>query len=181
MAKYNFKTSLSVDGIDRVIQELQNYQNVTLSNKLNLFIEELAKEGIRVASVNVHSDFVAFVDFVYNSSSLGKGEMVGLSQPIYREWYDKSGNVAGGYDIDPIAMAEFGAGIFADSNPWGISGLRGSLGDNGKRISWCWYDSVGNRLSSDNDTSIVPTRPMYKALVEMMNVYESVARKVFGN
>lgn len=183
--KYNLTSDLSVDGLNKLARELNTYASMILPRKTQLFIEKLAERGIKVANYNIYSDFRGNITFTYNLTGTTitdvTGELVGMSIPIHRQWYDKKGNVVGEYDIDPIAMAEFGAGWFASTNPWdNIPSTRGTLGKNGNKSEWFWLDAQGVKHSSEEDYTINPTRPMYKAYLEMMRVYKEVAQEVFG-
>lgn len=179
--KKTFKATLSTKSISDLIVELEKYTYFELPYKCDLFIQKLAETGIRVAIANVYSDFAPCVDFTYEPIGECQGELVGKTTKfIHRVWYKKNGDVSGEYDISPIAMAEFGAGLYASTNPWGLPSTRGSLGKNGMKDVWYWYDEGGQKHSSDDDSKIVPQRPMYRAFVEMMDKCQSVAKEVFG-
>lgn len=174
MARYKFKSDLSVKGINNLINQLKEYENVTLPSKLDGFVEALAKRGIKVAYQQMYGEFANCVEFVYESTGICEGELVGKNtRLIHRVWYTKNGNVAGQYDISPILMAEFGAGKYA------APGWRGTLGKNGLKDSWGWYDSGGNLHLSEEDPTIKPSHPMHNAFLEMINVYREVAQEVF--
>ena len=177
MAKYKFKSNLSTNGINNLIKELNNYANVILQAKTDAFIEALANRGIKVAYEQMVGEFNGKVAFSYEYVSKGVGKLVGEDiQKILRVWYYSKPNVGkikDSYYISPLLMSEFGAGKYAPSE-W-----RGSLGENGKKDVWGWYDENGTLHLSSEDPSIIPTHPMYNAFLEMKEVFEEVAKEVF--
>lgn len=181
MAKKSYKATISSDSIKSLIYDIEKYEVGDLPRKLEVLIEKLAKRGIQIAWANVYSDFAPYVDFTYKLVGECEGELDGRTTAfIHRVWYKKNGDVKGEYDISPIAMAEFGAGWYASTNPWdSIPSTRGSLGKNGEKDVWYWYDEGGQKHSSDEDYTINPTRPMYKAFVQMMMEVRNVAKEVF--
>lgn len=180
--KYSFETNLSVKGLTQLARELDIYANRILPSKVDVFIERLAEKGITVAKGNLNNTFSPCVDFIYKPTGSGKGEIESQTQLIHRVWYKHEGKgknktlvVSGEYDISPILMAEFGAG------PYAQEGWRGTLGKNGLRDVWYWFDENGTKHSSTYDDTIIPTHPMHSAVLEMEKVYRQVADEVFGN
>lgn len=177
MARYKFKTDLSAKGIQNLINELNHYRDVILPSKEDAFIEALARKGIKVAYEHMVGEFDGKVTFTYEYVRQGEGQLVGSDvQKVFRQWYypkPNVGRVKDSYYISPILMSEFGAGKYAPSE-W-----RGSLGENGKKDVWGWYDENGELHLSTEDPSIIPTHPMHNAFLEMSEVASQVAQEVF--
>jgi len=175
MARYNFETDLSIKGINKLISDLKTYKDVTLPSKVDAFVEALAKRGIKVAYQNVYGEFDNCVEFTYERTGNGEGEIIGKNTKlIHRKWYTKGGDLKDEYDISPILMAEFGAGKYAPS------GWRGSLGKNGMKNAWGWYDADGDKHLSEDDPTIRPSHPLHNAFLEMQNIIQEVAQEVFA-
>ena len=175
------KSNLSTNGIQNLIAELNTY-TLDLTMYCDELVKRLAEEGIRVAIYHVYSEFEPYVEFDYESTGIGEGRLIGKSTKlIHRVWYKKNGNdISGEYDISPILMAEFGAGWYASTNPWdSVGSTRGTLGKNGNRDEWFWYDESGVKHSSNEDYTMNPTRPMYNAFLEMMEKVYTIAKEVF--
>lgn len=172
--QYNLKTDLSIQGLNKLAMELDTYVQQILPSKVDMFLEKLADKGIIVAQNHLYSTFRGCVDFSFNKTGFNEGELVGKDNTlIHRVWYKKNGDVSGEYDISPILMGEFGAGKYAPPE-W-----RGTLGKNGLRDEWHWYDAQGVKHSSEEDDLIKPTHPMHNAYLEMARVYREVAQEVF--
>lgn len=184
--KYSFKGNLSTKGIRDILRGLDNYRDTILPDKCYLFMQRLAEKGIEVAYYSMDSEFAPCVEFHYEfvgrDINKSEGMLVGKTTKfIHRVWYKPNGEESGSYDISPLAMAEFGAGWYASTNPWdSVPSTRGSLGKNGLKSVWYWYDENGVKHSSEEDHTINPTHPMYRAFQQMMNECENVAHEVFG-
>lgn len=177
MSSRVFKGDLSTKGIQSIIDQLKYYSEVDLPHLADVLVRRLAEIGITVAEYSVHSAFRPYIEFRYDSQSLGVGELVGQDNAlIHRVWYTKGGKVKGEADISPLLMSEYGAG------PYAAQGHRGTFPGQTHAFQneWFWYDETGNKHSSEEDYTIVSTQPMYKALVEMINKVNEVAREVFS-
>ena len=182
MSKRIFKSDLSVDGIQNIINQLHDYADDELYVKAEMMVRQLADMGIRVAEYSVYDVFRPHIDFVYEPLSTTTdyrvdGQLVGRDNSvIHRVWYSRLGAFQGEADVSPILMSEFGAG------PYALHGHRGTFPKqrNAFKSEWFWYDVSGKKHSSEEDYTMIATQPMYHALVEMMQKVDMVARMVFG-
>ena len=177
MSNRVFKGDLSTEGIQSIIDQLNQYAHVDLPHLADVFVRKLAEVGITVAEYSVFSVFRPYIEFRYDTKGLGVGELVGSDNAlIHRVWYTKGGNVKGEADISPLLMSEYGAGPYADSDHRGTFPGQTHAFQN----EWYWYDATGTKHSSAQDYTMISTQPMYKALVEMMEKAETVAKEVFN-
>ena len=177
MSNRVFKGNLSTDSIQDIINQLNEYVEVDLPMMADTFVRKLAEIGIEVAKYEVHQEFQPYIEFKYIPITVGAGNLTAWDiEPIHRIWYNKKGEVIGEADVSPILMSEFGAGKYA------IEGHRGTFPNqkNAFRSVWYWYDESGTKHSSDEDPTIIPTQPLYKAFAEMVDKVDAVAREVFG-
>lgn len=176
MSNRVYKGTLSTEGIQSIIDQLNHYADVELPHLADVLVRRLAEVGITVAEYTVHNEFRPYIEFKYDTAGLGVGELVGQDATlIHRIWYTKGGAVAGEADISPLLMSEYGAG------PYAVRGHRGTFPDqkHAFQSEWFWYDANGMKHSSEDDPTIVSTQPMYKAMYQMIKSAERVARKVF--
>lgn len=176
MSNRVFKGNLSTEGIQSIIDQLNHYAYVDLPHLADELVRRLAEIGITVAEYTVYSTFRPYIEFKYETKSLGVGELVGSDNAlIHRIWYTKGGQVSGEADISPLLMSEYGAG------PYALHGHRGTFPEqkHAFQSEWFWYDQGGTKHSSEEDYTIIATQPMYKALVEMMNKVTAIAKEVF--
>lgn len=180
MSKRKFKSNLSVDGIQNIVDQLHSYEDEILL-KAEQMIKELALCGIKVAEVNVYNTFKPYIDFSYSldfmTDTVVEGNLVAQDNSlIQRVWYSRNGNLSGVAYISPSMMSEFGAGPFA------IEGHRGTFPGqkHAMQDKWFWRDESGKLHSSNEDYTMVATQPMYHAFVEMIQKVDEVAKKVFG-
>ena len=109
-----FEGDLSTEGINNIIAGLNHYADVDLPHLADVLVRRLAEIGITVAEYSVYSTFRPYIEFRYESESLGVGDLVGSDNAlIHRIWYTKGGNVKGEADISPLLMSEYGAGPYA--------------------------------------------------------------------
>lgn len=185
MAKYTFKTDLSVSGIEKLQKELRNYQNKILPRKTNEFLEALGEIGIRVAKDEAYGDshkfyqMVAFEKKVDNMTLVLIGRNDNVSG-LHTEWYDSDGNY---HDetISPIFALEWGTAAEA------IGGYQGSFAVTGNHVNdsfWYYYEGIdenGNPINPHFATAEEANEPMYNAFLEMKKEIISTARKVFSH
>ena len=178
MSNKVFKSDLSTKGLKRLIKALETYED-ELDIIANEIVERLAERGIRVAEYSVMSDWRPLIEFRYESSALGEGQILGQDITlIHRIWYTSENpsiyNQREAY-VSPLLMSEFGAGKYA------LQGHRGTFPaqHNAFKSEWFWYDGNGNRHSSEEDYHMVATQPMYRAFVDIMLNVEKVAKEVF--
>ena len=74
-------------------------------------------------------------------------------------------------------MSEYGAGWYA------LNGHRGTFPGQTHAFEseWFWYDVFGRKHSSEEDYHMIATQPMYKALIDMIQNVQAVAKEVFDS
>ena len=181
MSNRIYKGNLSTEGIQGIIDGLKKYADVTLPMLCDQVCRELAEMGIKVAEYTVFNEFKPYIEFRYDTKSLGVGELVAQDNIlIHRVWYTSAEkNIRKKKEawISPLLMSEYGAG------PLAIDGHRGTFPGqkHAMQSEWSWFDESGQRHTSLDDKLMNPTQPMYRALVEMMINAEKVVREVFSS
>ena len=157
--------SLSTASIDNAIKELRAFK-VSLEQKKDKLLEELANIGVREASVRFTT---AMYDGVNDSS-------VTLE------------TISNGYCIKAegkaVAFIEFGAGVYhnpgepyPDPRPAGIVSI-GEYGKGyGKRQAWGFRDDSGELVITHGNPAAMP---MWYASEEMRDNILKIAKEVFG-
>ena len=184
MASRKFKIKLSQNDIKKLEFDLNTYARYELTEKVNLFLERLAEKGIKVAYNHVYDEFSPYIDFEFSMTGAQQGAIVGTPTAIHRVYVNKKGEHD--VEINPLLMAEFGAGRFANTD--GHENIPSSAGrgkfepNEGHAFQdvWYWKDTTGVVHSSEDDDTIKPTRPMYNAVIEIINTYKEVVKEVFG-
>lgn len=160
--------------IDDAIKKIDKYRN-SIMTKTRGALKDLGDAGIQVAVEN-SGKYGAYISFTRRTRVDDKTmKMVVVGKPlsqIHQEWQLADGSTTG-YDIDPLLMAEFGSGLYAESR--GVDGVgRGTHpkqkhanNDNG----WAWKDLDGTWHHSKGQK---PTAPMYKAQLEMEAKVEQI-------
>lgn len=180
-----FKATLSAKSINNLIKELKDYQN-SLNGKLELLVKELTAIGYRVADTNVRSDFKSHigieVDSRLESYGIAKGSLVMFDiTPIISEWMNKDGGT-NKVEVSAMLMEEFGSGSKANTSEitQRLGMGRGTFPNQTHAFEsvWHWKDLNGEWHHS---SGITPNQPMEKALMEMANEVNKVARRVFRN
>ena len=183
MAKYKFTSILSVDGINNLISQLNNYKS-DLHRRTDLFINRLADYGISIAQMSAKGDSHHFDSMVvFEKKKDGNtiyiiGRNADLSQ-LHTEWYDSKGQYHQNV-ISPIAMLEFGSAGMA------IKGFKGSYAVTGTSVNkkvWMYateLDEKGGPTGWEWASAEEPHEPMHKAFLEMQSQIFRVAREVFG-
>ena len=157
--------NLSADSIDNAIAELKAYKRF-VEIKTNELLEELAKIGVREASVRFTT---AMYDGVNDSS-------VTLN------------DIPGGYSIvaegKAVAFIEFGAGVYhnpgepyPNPRPSGIVGIGEYGKGHGKRQAWGFKDDSGELVITHGNPAAMP---MWYASEEMRSKILKIAKEVFG-
>ena len=178
MSNRILKSDLSTEGINGIIEQLRQYSDVALPTMADELVRRLAEVGITVAEYSVYATFRPYIEFKYETKGLGDGELVASDNTlIHRVWYTKSGSKGGEADISPLLMSEYGAG------PYAMTGHRGTFPGQKHAFQsvWYWYDQNGNKHSSEEDYTMISTQPMYRAMVEMMNRVNAIAKEVFSS
>jgi len=174
MSNRVFQGNLSTEGINEIIEQLKHYSDVDLPHLADELVRRLAEIGITVAEYSVYSTFRPYIEFKYETVGLGEGDLVGSDNAlIHRVWVNKTG--VHDADISPLLMSEYGAGPYADSEH------RGTFPNQKHAFEseWYWRDEAGVLHSSEEDYTMISTQPMYRALIEMMNKANAVAKEVF--
>ena len=157
--------SLSVSSIDNAINELKAFRD-SLNQKKDKLLEELAKIGVREASVRFTT---AMYDGVNDSS---------VTLETTKDGY---AIVAEGH---AVAFIEFGAGVYHNSGepypnprPEGIVGI-GEYGKGmGKRQAWGFTNESGELVITHGNPAAMP---MWYASEEMRSKILKIALEVFG-
>lgn len=176
MAKYKFTTDLSVEGIEKLKQDLLHYKDYTLQNKIELLVKSLAVQGVQIAKANVTRLDAIFTGELLNSIHSRNGGATKGTAIFYV--------VA---DSEHAVFVEFGSGQlgmeggypypFPEGVDWEYNvgetifeiepGVYGWFypGDDGR-----WYFTQG-----------MPSRPfMYETSIELMKIVVKTAKEVFA-
>lgn len=170
---------LSTKDITNAIERLERFK-LELREKLGLFVSELAQIGIDVIQSNIKVEYDGEVRNFGDSVTFQK-EVIGDTdavtciltvegQPYLKEW------LGGSAMVNPLLMAEFGSGDFA------IDGHKGEFpSPSAKKHTdnppWFWKDTSGKVHKSSGSE---PSRPLYKAKLEMEQQIREVAERVFN-
>lgn len=172
-------TNISKRQLNQTIDELHQYAQ-RLTEKCEQFVNELADIGIETARWNLFNiindtdgEMISLGDKVYFSKDVSWDAdgatciIIPESHPFISVW--KTGIAV----VDPLLMAEFGSGMYADSAHRGTFPEQTHAFDpNG----WYWRDLDGQLHHS---YGIEPTRPLLKAKEEMTQQILEVAERVF--
>lgn len=149
---------------------------VELMAKLEQFVSELADVGIEVIKDNVKievdgevrnfGDSVVFRKEISETSDGATCLLIVSGNEFLKEW------TAGSAMVNPLLMAEFGSGRYAGEH-------RGSFPNQTHALNppWFWVDMNGKKHKSYGNE---PSRPLYKATVEMEEQIHEVAERVFS-
>lgn len=176
--------TLDVQSINKAIRQLNNYRDNTLPRKMREFVSALADVGIEVAAANM-GEYDGYVEFRKELSEVigsSKAIIIGsdLSSVLVRWLGDK-----GGYEVSPIALAEFGSGWLADVKFDSMVGIVGqgtmpnAKGHAFDTYGWEWKD-LDEPHTYHRSIGYEPTHPLYNAWVQMEKDIQKVALKVFG-
>jgi hypothetical protein len=156
---------LSASSIDDAIKELKAFRD-SLERKKDRLLEELAKIGVREASVR-------FTTAMYD----GNNDSHVTLEPNIKGY----AIVARGH---AVAFIEFGSGVYHNSGepypnprPAGIVGI-GEYGKGyGKRQAWGFKDDSGDLVITHGNPAAMP---MWYASEEMRSKILKIAQEVFG-
>lgn len=176
--------TLDVQSINKAIRQLNNYRDNTLPRKMREFVSALADVGIEVASASMgkYDGYVEFRKELSEVIGASKAILIGsdLSSVLVRWLGDK-----GGYEVSPIALAEFGSGWLADVKFDSMVGIVGqgtmpnAKGHAFDTYGWEWKD-INEPHTYHRSIGYEPTHPLYNAWVQMEKDIQKVALKVFG-
>lgn len=166
MAKYTFKSDLSVRGLKKLKTELLNYKS-EFNRKVDLFAERLALEGVILAKTKIAEKDAVFTGELYDSMNLRKGDAIynGSQWIIYT-------------DCPWALYVEFGTGIVGSQNPHplpGVANWKYDINEHGES-GWFYF-----RDGEWHWTKGMPSRPfMYETTLELPEKVNRIAREVFG-
>ena len=176
-------TRISEKGFARLASWARD-QKDSFNRRMELFMETLAEYGIIQA--NIFNNDPEFSDYIVFSREWRAGEVIFMAKKtadLRRYWQYGPPE---GVDVDPLLMTEFGSGQHARSDSWTVvTGTgRGTFQPNrGHAFEDYWIfrpieAGVPGELQISEGTE--PTRPMYRAFLEMQKDFNHVAREVFG-
>ena len=175
MSKYIYKTDLSTEGVQKLIDDLINYKKNILQNKIELLAKKLAEDGVHIAQANV-----ARLDAIFNGELINS---INAKQVASNRGTAVFFIVA---DSEHAAFVEFGTGQLGSEGgyphpfPEGVNWEYNS----GKTIFEISPGQYGWFYPSDDGTWVftqgMPSRPfMYETLLELMKTVEKAAKEVF--
>lgn len=179
MAKYKFKSDLSVDGIANLRKQLQDYKNNTLQTKLKEFVRRLAEEGVEVANVRVAESplgkYVTIKTEISEEQAGTKAIIIGTGDVKQSEGFE---------DFNTLWAIEFGAGIYRNpvANPnsdkfgLGVGTFPGQI--HAFEDGWWYWDDEEQEWRYTH--GVKATMPMYSAQMEIRNKVKQIAKTVFG-
>lgn len=178
MSKILLETEFSQKGIRKLINELEQYKNFTLPQKLNRYIIKLSNLGIRVMESKIEeSPLGKYVSINLDISS----DLMGTTAVITAIGETKE---AEGYEpFYTILAIEFGAGIHhnpapnpkADDLGFGVGTFPGKI--HSFEDGWFYWDEKAGEWRYTH--GVKATMPMYSASMEIISEYVRIAREVF--
>ena len=179
MAHYVFETDLSVAGINRVIEQIEDYRDNILPKKIKAFVEALTELG--ATEVRTRIDESPLGGHVVVSTNISE-EKTGCKAMIVAVGdVEESKGLAPFYTILAI---EFGAGIYynAAKNPNSAEfGLGpGTFPGQIHAFEDGWWFWNGDAQEWQYTHGVKATMPMYKAHQKMQKSIAKKAKEVFG-
>lgn len=162
--------------VDKAIKQLEKYKKELVQTKIDRFVRRLIELGINVSYQNTgkYAGYIVFRKQLVNitNSSVEYLYVAKKTKDLYVEWD------GGGYNIDPLLMAEFGSGWNA-YDVWGVPNVGQGTHPQQKHAldpkGWWWTDDSGVHHSYGQN----PTFPVHKAWIEMKQNIDTVAKEVF--
>lgn len=174
-----FKSDLTVKGLRQLKKALREYQQVTLTENLKYMVDELCSIAKTTASVEVGSEWGAYVAFEtevqdtkYNYKI--RGFMYGFNQSINIVTWIGEGGLPREAEVNSILMAEYGSGQFANPAYW-----RGTFPNQTHAFDDYWRWQTTDKVWHFSRGS-KPTKPMSKAFLRVLTEYEAVATKALS-
>ena len=174
MGKKKFKTDLSTDGIERLIQDLLNYKNNELQQKVDLLARTLAEKGVKIAKANITKLDAIFTGELLSSVHLEQGNSGGGKTVFFV--------VA---DSEHAAFVEFGTGQLGKEAPYPFPlppGVDWQY-NTGKTIFEIEPGQYGWFYPRDGKwyfTQGMPSRPfLHETTIELMQTVEKTAKEIF--
>lgn len=174
MAKNKFVTDLSVEGIENLKQQLLDYKNNYLQQKINLLVRTLAEKGVKIAKANVVKFDAIFTGELLNSI-YAKNGISGNGKAVFYIIADN----------EHAAFVEFGTGQVGLEAPYPFPLPEGvewqyNKGDTIFEISPGQYGWFYPRDGKWYFTQGMPSRPfMYEASLEVANLVIKTAKEIF--
>ena len=175
MAKKRLKSDLSVSGIEKLQEQIREYQT-SLESKVDIYARRLAQEGVLFAKYNVKDFDAVFVGDLLSSIKLRTGSK-SKGKSVYFV-------VA---DSDHAAFVEFGTGYEGEEHPYShplpegatwkyVTGYQ--IVNNAKKHIYGWfYERDGNVYFTEG----MPSRPFMWNTSQQLNMKAiQIAREVFG-
>ena len=175
MSKYIYKTDLSTEGVQKLIDDLINYKKNILQNKIELLAKKLAEDGVHIAQANVARLDAIFTGELINSISAKKV----ISNRGTAVFFIVA-------DSDHAAFVEFGTGQvgskssypfpFPEGVNWEYNSGESIIPIGPGQYGWFYPGDDGRWYFTQG----MPSRPfMYETLLELMKTVEKTAKEVF--
>lgn len=190
MHKKVIEVQLTAKSFRQAQRSIEEYRK-SFNKKLRTFTSELAKEGIRVAEINLgHAQ--SLVGFSHTStlrSGYATTTLIAYDkQKIISEWMYYGDKRRA--EVSPILMAEFGAGHYAsdkealsEASKFGMG--RGTFprqnpGEKHRGLQKVWYWQETENGEWKHSSGWKPTLPMHEASKAIQDKVQEVARRVFN-
>ena len=175
MSKYIYKTDLSTEGVQKLIDDLINYKKNILQNKIELLAKTLAEDGVHIAQANVAKLDAIFTGELINSISAKKV----ISKRGTAVFFIVA-------DSNHAAFVEFGTGQlgseggyphpFPEGVNWEYNSGKTIFEISPGQYGWFYPGEDGKWYFTQG----MPSRPfMYETLLEVMKKVEKTAKEVF--
>lgn len=169
------RVGLDEGSIRNAISQLESYR-AGIGRKSVMMLERLGSIGVDTANKNkgVYGQYIvsekSLVEF---KSGTSKRMNVIIQQTGYVtvKWLNSAGEQTA--KVSPLMMTEYGSGQYA------LPGHRGTFPGQKHAFQeyWTWRDLDGVEHRS---SGFIPTRPGFKASIEIRNNAQRVAREVFS-
>lgn len=175
MAKYKFTADLSVKGIRKLREELQNYKTNILQHKMELFAKKLSEIGVDTAQMKI-----ADLDAIFT------GELISSIQSTYGGSTKGTAIFYVVADSKHAVFVEFGTGQLGleGSYPYPFTEGIDWQYNTGKTIfeispgQYGWFYPLED--GTWRFTQGMPSRPfMHEAFVDIYSKAEKIAKEVF--
>ena len=178
------KFELTKASIQNAINEIKKYQE-SLQGKMEIFINRLLDEGIKMAYSQVNSEYNGMIAFEKDGAGFSissDADVTAISRALVgRDLKMKQGKRQGETVLySPLYGSEFGSGWLAyvldDIGGVGQGTFPGQI--HATDIGGWWYkDENGESVHTYGEA---PTHPMHNAMLEMIMQVDSIAREVFS-
>lgn len=168
------KLNLNSKSIDEAIKEVENFQKC-LEEKTKLFVSELAKEGLQVASVKfqyANYDGTNDVHCEIREEGDNKVAIVALGNAVLFIEFGTGVKYPDDHpekSPDLVGRGEYGRGLGANPKGWFYTGEPGTNGEHAKNHYKTSYHTYGNPANMC----------MYATVQELKDDFEEIAKRVF--